>query len=169
MTTQGVMVFRFCDHLYNDLPDVLMTLELFLGGFSTNPNIPVFGSYPPWWMVQDNIHFIKEATGYQWETRPEDTWDTIIDIDPSLIKSGDFFAVTRFDGLDQIIEWGAGTHAGHSVVALWIEGELYITESQAGWYWPRTGIQKNLFTTWVQWAKNAGFHVTWLPLKEEWR
>jgi len=46
-----------------------------------------------------------------------------------LIKSGDFFAVTRFDGLDQIIEWGAGTHAGHSVVALWIEGELYITES----------------------------------------
>jgi len=49
MTETGVGVFRFCDYLKNDIPDLLMTLELFLGGFGTNPLIPVFGSHPPEW------------------------------------------------------------------------------------------------------------------------
>jgi hypothetical protein len=163
----GIFVFRFCDRLYNDLPDVLMTALLFLGGFSTNPNIPVFGSYPPFWMVDLNVDFIDQATGYQWQQRPEAAQETVVQLNKSLIKSGDYLAVTRFDGLDQIIEYGAGSHSGHSTVAFWVDEELYILESQAGWYWPRSGIQMNTYDQWIVWAKDAGFHVTWLPLKEE--
>ena len=165
----GIAIFRFCDSLFNELPDVLMTLELFLGGLGLNPNMSIFGSKPPDWMIEANIKFIKDATGYQWEERPVVAQNLVFDLDPSLVCSGDIFAITRFDGLDQIIEYGAGSHAGHLVVASWIDDELYIFESQSAWYWPKKNIQMNPFKTWVEWANNAGFQVTWLPLKQEYR
>jgi len=110
--------------------------------------------------------FIKHATGYEWKRRKN---SDIFNVDEDLIQSGDYFAVTRMDGLDQIIEWGTGSHSGHSVIALRIDGELYITESQDGWYWPKHGIQRNLFKDWVKYANNAGFNVVWLPLRKELR
>ena len=48
-------------------------------------------------------------------------------------------------------------------------GELYVFESQAAPYWPRTGIQKNKFDDWIQWAHNADFNAVLLPLREEYR
>lgn len=89
------------------------------------------------------------------------------DYDESLIQSGDFLAIMRLDGVDPIIMYGSGTHAGHSVMALRFDGELYIIESQDGWYWPRHGIQRNKFSQWKEWAKNADFHVAHLPLSPE--
>jgi len=68
-----------------------------------------------------------------------------VQIDPDTINSGDFFAVTRLDGLDPLIMYGTGSHSGHSVMALRMEGELYIVESQDGWYWPNHGIQKTKY------------------------
>lgn len=87
--------------------------------------------------------------------------------DPNLIQSGDFLSITRLDGVDPIIMYGSGAHAGHSVMALRFDGELYIIESQDGWYWPRHGIQRNKWSDWVQWARNADFHVTHMPLSPE--
>ena len=52
------------------------------------------------------------------------------------MKSGDYFAVLRLDGLDPMIMYGTGSHSGHSVMALRMDGELYIVESQDAWYWP---------------------------------
>ena len=108
------------------LADILYTSLLFLGGFGTDPNIPVFGSKPTFWMEMANEAFIKRATGYEWQKRP----DVFVEIDEKEIHSGDFIAITRFDGIDQIIQWGAGSAAGHSTVALWIDGELNVIESQ---------------------------------------
>ena len=34
------------------------------------------------------------------------------------VHSGDFLAITRFDGVDQIIEYGTGSHSGHSCMIL---------------------------------------------------
>jgi hypothetical protein len=51
------------------------------------------------------------------------------DYDESLIHSGDHFSIMRLDGLDPIIMIGSGAHAGHSVMALWMDGQLYIVES----------------------------------------
>jgi len=48
-----------------------------------------------------------------------------------------------------------------------VDGEVYIAESQSGWYWPRTGIQMNPYKLWDKWARNAGFQVVWLPLRKE--
>lgn len=45
------------------------------------------------------------------------------------MHNGDFLAVTRFDGLDQIIEWGTGGRIGHSAMIFEIDGEKYVIES----------------------------------------
>ena len=34
-------------------------------------------------------------------------------------------------------------------------------------YWPITNIQKNNWTTWIQWAENAGYNVGVLPLRQD--
>ena len=59
-----------------------------------------------------------------------------VEIDESIIQSGDLITIMRMDGLDQIIMFGTGSHSGHTVMALRFEGELYIVESQDAWYWP---------------------------------
>jgi hypothetical protein len=76
-------------------------------------------------------------------------------------------AITRFDGLDQLIEWGANTHSGHSAVLLEVDGVMYVVESQDGWYWPKKNIQRNTWKEWKKYAHNAGFNVAVLPLSPE--
>lgn len=95
-----------------------------------------------------------------------------VEVDESLIKSGDFFTILRPDGLDPLIMWGTGSHGAHCVMSMWFTEEdgteaLYITESQDAWYWPTAGIQKTPFKTWIKQAKEASFNVIWLPLSEE--
>jgi len=160
----GVSLFRVCDKSIHFIPDMFKTLWLFIGGLGLNPNIPFFGSKPTPFMEAQNVKFIGEAMNYTWQVRPK---DVVVELDESLINSGDFLAIIRFDGLDPIIGYGSGSHVGHCTMAFRIDGELYVAESQSGWYWPRTGIQMNPYKQWIKWARNAGFHVTWLPLKPE--
>jgi len=162
--TVGISIFRICDKTIHIIPDFFKSLWLFLGGLGLNPNIPFFGSKPTKSMIKKNIEFLEKTTGHKWQKRPK---DTVVEIDESLIQSGDFFAIIRFDGLDPIIGYGSGSFVGHCTMALRVKGEVYIVESQSGWYWPRTGIQINPYKLWIKWARNAGFQVTWLPLKSE--
>jgi hypothetical protein len=110
------------------------------------------------------VEFLNETMGYNLVQRPNSTFD----YDESLIQSGDFLAIMRLDGLDPIIMYGSGTHAGHSTMAIRDEaGELYIIESQDAWYWPVHNIQKNKFSDWIQYAQNADFHVVHMPMTAE--
>jgi hypothetical protein len=168
ISEQGISFMRFCDSIVHIVPDLLMTAQLFLGGLGLNPNVPFVGSHVPMEMQLANVEFIKHATGYQWQERGNDIF---IDYDPKYIQSGDFIAITRFDGVDNIIHWGAGSHAGHSTMALWDRSQdpaqLYIVESQDGWYWPTHGLQRTKWEDWKRQAKNADFNVVHLPLRKE--
>ena len=164
----GVKIFRFCDSVFNFVPNLVKTGALFFGGFGLNPHIPIMGSRVPQ-IVQDlNVDFVKKATGYQWRKRPKQFF---IDLDESYVQSGDFLGITRFDGIDNIIHWGSGSRTGHSVMALWDRTgpvpELYIVESQAALYWPKAGIQRTKFSEWKKLANNAGYNVVHLPLSKE--
>jgi len=165
---KGISFMRFCDSIVHILPDLLMTAQLFLGGLGLNPNIPFIGSHVPMEMQKENVEFIQHATGFQWRER---TSDAHIDYDAKYIQSGDFIAITRFDGVDNIIHWGAGSHAGHSTMALWDRSQdppqLYIVESQDGWYWPTHGLQRTKWETWKKQAFDADFNVVHLPLRKE--
>lgn len=104
---------------------MLKTAVPFLGGFSDNPNIPVVGSHVPRYMEEANKEFLA-TIGYDLVERDIKK----VEIDESLIRSGDFLAITRLDGLDPLIMFGTGSHAGHSTMALrFPDDELYIVES----------------------------------------
>jgi hypothetical protein len=51
------------------LPDVLKTAEVFVGGLSTRPKIPFFGSKPPKYMQKLSVDFIEAGTGFRWKER----------------------------------------------------------------------------------------------------
>lgn len=163
----GIRIFTFCDGIEDLVVDLLMTVELFAGGFGLDPLLPIIGSHTTEYMEKSNVKFISKAMDYTMEPRTTQR----VNIQETDIHSGDFLAVLRLDGLDEIIMWGTGGRVGHSTMALWVEEngvrELYIVESQAGWYWPRSGLQMNKFSQWIQWAENASFNVAVLPLKDE--
>ena len=161
----GMRTYLFCHGVVDTFVSVFNTIKLFLGGLGENPKWPIIGSHVPEYMEKANVHFIKQALGWDMERREI----TEVDLDESEIHSGDFLAITRLDGLDEIIMWGTGSHVGHSTVALWIDGELNIIESQDAWYWPKHKIQRNKYKQWVQFAKNCDFQVAVLPLKDEFR
>lgn len=92
-----------------------------------------------------------------------------IEIDPSILKSGDVIQIMRLDGLDPFIMYGSGSHTGHCATVLRFEDsdEPYIIESQSGWYWPYSGIQRNKWSDWIKFATAASFHVSLMPLNPE--
>ena len=116
-------------------------------------------------MEKANIEFMK--WGLNWDMEERQTHK--VEIDESLIQSGDYLAVLRLDGLDPMIMYGTGSHSGHSVMALRFDGELYIVESQDAPYWPIHRIQRNKFKEWMRFAEDADFHVAHLPLSDEMR
>jgi len=94
--------------------------------------------------------------------------NSIIYLNQSEINSGDFFGIIRLDGLDPMLAWGMGAHTGHTAIAMWIDGVLYVCESTVkSAYWPTNGIQKTPFDQWLQQAYEADFNVVHLPLSAE--
>lgn len=162
---EGLRVYMFCDGYADTFLSVYNTALAFVGGLGTDPNVPIYGSHVPDYMEDANVKFLSSLMGYNLTMR--ETQDYIDLYDESLIQSGDFISITRLDGVDPIIMYGSGSHAGHSVLALRFDGELYIIESQDGWYWPNHGIQRNKWSDWKNWAKNADFHVSHMPLSPE--
>jgi len=142
----GVRTYGFCHGIVKEFEGLIRTLEAFLGGLSDHPSLPIIGSHVPAYMEKANIQFLSEVVEYTMEPR---TNTDLITIDPDLIQSGDYLAVMRLDGLDQIIMYGTGSHSGHSVVAMRFDGELYIVESQDAWYWPTHGLQRTKWDVWL--------------------
>lgn len=142
----GLYVFRQCDSQEHQIGDIIQTLLLFLGGIgtSTNPDAFFFGDKPTFYQNKLNTEFIYQGNNYVWRKRK----DVYVDLDDTEVQSGDFIIITRMDGVDQLIQWGAGSIVGHSVMLLEIDGVMHAVESQDGWYWPKHGIQRN---TWTQW------------------
>jgi len=127
--------------------------------------IPLFEPKVPEYMEKANLEFMKWALGVEMVERKTQK----VTIDESLIQSGDYFAVMRLDGLDPMIMYGTGSHSGHSVAALRMDGKLYIVESQDAWYFPTHRIQRTEFHEWIQFAENCDFHVVHMPLNDEMR
>jgi hypothetical protein len=164
----GIKLYGFCTGLVNTIKSFFKTLKAFYGGLGVDPNAknPKFRPSIPRDMEKANLRILELFNHDTPERRKN---NTIVNIDKNLIKSGDFLLISRFDGIDQLIMIGAGGKSGHSAVCTWMNGELYVVESQSGWYWPRSGIQKNKWEDWIQWAYNADFNVILLPLREEYR
>jgi hypothetical protein len=170
ISVSGLRVMSFCQDVFPFVQSLVKTLKLYIGGFGDNPDawLPIMRPSLPDSMYQANLDFVNRFTHFAPLHRGAYA-DIITDIDESFIKSGDYIGIYRLDGLDPLIMLGTGARTGHTAVACRYEGELYILESQDGWYWPRHGIQKNKYRDWVKWAHAAHFSVVHLPLREEYR
>jgi hypothetical protein len=168
ISTTGFRLFGFCNGFFTFLNSFFMSLKLYIGGLGKDPSaiLPILRPSVPENMEKENVEFLSQFANFRPESRGEIS-KNILEIDEKEIKTGDFVAIYRLDGLDPLIMYGTGSHLGHSAVACWIDGELYVIESQDGWYWPKRGIQRNKWKTWIQWAHNADFSVAILPLREE--
>lgn len=159
----GINAFHFCEGVIPEIESVWNFARCFLGGLSPNPHIPYVGSHVPEYMQKANIDWLSQSMGLELEERTTHK----VEIDPDLIKSGDFFAIYRLDGLDPIIMYGTGSHIGHTTMALRFDGELYVVEAQDAWYWPTHNIQRTKWADWVKYAENADFQLSWLPLRAD--
>jgi hypothetical protein len=92
-----------------------------------------------------------------------------VEIDLSTVKSGDYFAIFRLDGLGALIMYGTGSHAGHTAMALEIDDVMYVVESQDAPCWPTKHIQRTPLAKWLEQAENADYNVAHLPLRDEYR
>ena len=163
----GIKLYGFCLGLLNTIKSLSKTIKAFYGGLGVDPDAknPKFRPNIPRDMERANLRILDLFCHYRLERRN----NTIVNFDKNIIKSGDFLAISRIDGLDPLIMLGSGTRSGHSAVCAWIDDDLYVFESQSGWYWPRSGIQKNKWEDWIQWAHTADFNVALLPLRDEYR
>lgn len=134
---------------------------LFFGG--------LIGAHVPEWTAEDNLKFLKDHMGVTMEERKIQRYKLFVlaysyvfrvDIDKSQVKSGDFLGVMRLDGLDPMLAWAMGSHTGHTTIALWIDGELYVCESTIkSKYWPTNGVQKTPWDQWLDQAEKASYNV----------
>ena len=164
----GVKLYGFCAGLVNTVKSFFLTLKAFYGGLGIDPHAknPKFRPSIPKDMEKANLRILELFNHYTPERRKN---DTIVNFDKKTIHSGDFLLISRMDGLDPLIMIGAGGRSGHSAVCSWVGDELYVLESQSGWYWPHDGIQRNKWEDWLKWAHNADFNVALLPIREEYR
>ena len=167
ISLNGIKIFSLCTTISNEIKSLITTVKAFLGGLGTDPNhvLPIMRPSIPEEMVEANLRLLKVFNNYV----PKRRENKIVNFDKNIIKTGDFVAISRMDGLDPLIMIGAGGHLGHTGVCSWIDGELYVLESQDGWYWPTAGIQRTKWEQWIEWAYNADFNVAILPLREEYR
>ena len=161
----GIKLLGFCSGMIETMKSLFMTLGAFVGGLGYDPHakIPIFRPHIPEYMVKHNLAMLQFYN--HWQPLPRN--DTVVDIDENEINTGDFVAVSRLDGIDPMIMMGIGSTIGHSAVCAWIDGKLYVLESQDGFYWPYHGVQKTPFKEWVQLAHNAEFNVAILPMRED--
>ncbi|KJE95080.1 hypothetical protein CAOG_05572 [Capsaspora owczarzaki ATCC 30864] len=159
----GFRVFRFLQNEVETLVDIYETLQLFLGalGLNTGGNS---STHVPTQTAENNLKFLHDYANLTMVPRT-----TIeVPLDPSEIESGDFIGIVRLDGLDPTIMWGSGSALGHTTVALWIDGELNICESQSkSNYWPVNLVQCNPYADWIKYATAADYNVIHLPLSPE--
>jgi len=122
---------------------------------------PLIGAHVPEWAADDNLKFLSDHMGVDMPIRNI----TRVDIPVNSVKSGDFLAIIRLDGLDPMLAWGMGSHTGHTAITMWINNELFVLESTTNSaYWPTNGIQRTPWAKWLDQAEKASYNVLHLPL-----
>jgi hypothetical protein len=154
----GFRVFMFSKGPEAIIKYVVSTIELFNAEFSGPGVDPKYGA--------KNAAFLNNYTDFSYQPRSIQN----VDIDPSQINSGDFFGITRMDGLDPMICWGMGGTTGHTTTALWVGDELNVCESTVNDdYWPTNGVQCTPWNTWIEQCRNASFNLVHVPLSPQYR
>lgn len=66
----GVRIYMFCDGYVDTFVSAYNFALQFLGGFGTDPDVPIFGSHVPEYMIQANLNFLNHSMSLALEERP---------------------------------------------------------------------------------------------------
>jgi len=64
----GIKVIAICEPFFNATKSIFLTAKMFLGAFTTYYWLPIIGSYPPPYMQEANVDFLREI-GYVMDKR----------------------------------------------------------------------------------------------------
>jgi len=155
LANRGIRVFQFRGNMIEMLGAVLDTVLLFSAEASPTVSDEAAAM---------NRDFLRRYAGFEYEPRNA----SIVDLDPTMLKSGDYLAIMRFDGLDPMLAWAMGSTTGHAASLLWVDGELYVVESTVkSAFWPADGIQRTPYQTWVKRLQDIGSIAVLAPLTAE--
>jgi hypothetical protein len=162
----GIKAFAFCEGVIPSIESLWTTFKAFFGGCGMGPckpKLPIIGWKVPAYMEKANVEFLEQSMNYVMEKRSVSK----VEIDPDTIQSGDFFGAVRLDGTSPIIMYGTGARISHCIMALRIDGELYIIESTDGGYNVKHGIMRTKWADWIELKEKTSYHVVHLPLTPE--
>ena len=125
VSNNGISVFMSCYGVVKETEAVLRMMEMLIDVNNKDYEIPDY-------MANTVRQFLLESMDYDVPPSPV----PFVDSDKSLVTSGDFFGVTRLDGLNPMIMYGTGSHIGHCTTALEFDDGLFIVESQGAAFWP---------------------------------
>ncbi|KAL0220199.1 hypothetical protein RCL1_000054 [Eukaryota sp. TZLM3-RCL] len=105
----GIFLFSIQNSYAHVVEDVYHTAKLFIGKTT----------------VKENIKMFKEKLGVDLKPRKPCALP-----DKSIFRSGDVIIQTSPTGLSTMICYGTNSPVGHIAMMLWMNGELYVVESQ---------------------------------------
>ena len=114
----GIKIFTICEGFIGTLKSLFYSLEMYVGGLGTNMNswFPFMRPYVTEYMERSNLDMLKRYANINLEEREN---KNLLDINiEEEIKTGDFLAITRMDGLDPLIMLGTGAILGHQAIAV---------------------------------------------------
>eukprot|EP01061_Rhynchopus_euleeides_P016104 TRINITY_DN272_c0_g1_i1.p1 TRINITY_DN272_c0_g1~~TRINITY_DN272_c0_g1_i1.p1 ORF type:complete len:649 (+),score=296.80 TRINITY_DN272_c0_g1_i1:83-1948(+) len=160
LAKKGIRVFAFEHDEAATMVNVLDTVEMFL-----QPNV---AKYPSEKAMERNAKFMADYAKLT-PTMTKRASSAPIDLNSSLIQTGDFFGIVRLDGIDPMLGWAMGSTTGHTTIAMRDEkNELHVCESTSVTsYWPVNGVQCTPYAQWLKMAQAAGFNLVWAPLAPE--
>eukprot|EP01096_Ripella_sp_DP13-Kostka_P010370 TRINITY_DN4071_c0_g1_i1.p1 TRINITY_DN4071_c0_g1~~TRINITY_DN4071_c0_g1_i1.p1 ORF type:complete len:509 (-),score=167.09 TRINITY_DN4071_c0_g1_i1:77-1576(-) len=143
----GLQVFLIRDGIVGTVRDIIATLGLFLPGPQA---------------VEDNLKLMQDHMNVTVASRNA---SAVAEVEEREIGSGDQIAIFKVVANDMLIMLGTGSHTGHHAAFLWIDHQLYVTEScDSSCVGNVTGIQKTLWKDWKERAIARNFSASWLPL-----
>lgn len=156
----GIQAFYFCEDLKNEFESLAATVEIFVD-FTAEGMPKIVPDFPKIWESESVekafVNFVNITMEWDMVERPIRN----VDIDPSTVRSGDFFAVTGLDGLSAIIMYGSGSYIDHSVMALWFDDGLYIVESTD------PVIKRTPFDEYMNIVHGSDTLFSYLPINDE--
>ena len=109
----GLNIFLLEDHMLGEVIDILWFYTLL-----KNDKIDRW----------ETLLYLQDAMNFEYRDR--DNWEEPPSLSASDIQSGDYFAVTSFSGMpDILIMLGTGGRTTHVAFALWDDDVLYVLES----------------------------------------
>lgn len=161
----GLKILRLCDSHVDLLPDVLLTLKLFLADpFVEGPK----GEKVPSWL-RDYVYKYHYKWLHKWQGMKLFKRKQKAKIDGDWMrknaKSGDILCRFAGTGLSSLIMWGTGSRCSHIAMFMWGRGtetgDLFVVQSNG------RGIWKQPVDDF--WKENDGTAVAMLPLHPDWR